>query len=89
MLIADEEKESHSNLMYAAFDLYEKSIQRILNDDEEKIIRESKLGEDYDCILRFLDGTQAKVFMESGYNHEYVCNVQKEREWYDVAIATL
>jgi len=45
MLIADEEKESHSNLMYAAFDLYEKSIQRILNDDEEKIIRESKLGE--------------------------------------------
>ena len=72
--------------MYAALDLHEKSIQCVLKDDQGKIVRESKMGKDEDRILGFLDGTQAKVVMESGYNHQHIYDVLK-KEGYDVTVA--
>jgi transposase len=72
--------------MYAALDLHEKSIQCVLKDDDGRIIRESKMGKDEKRILGFLDGTRAKVVMESGYNHQHIYDVLKE-EGYDVTVA--
>ena len=72
--------------MYAALDLHEKSIQCVLKDDEGKIVKESKMGKDEDKILGFLDGTRAKVVMESGYNHQHIYDVLKE-EGYNVTVA--
>ena len=72
--------------MYAALDLHEKSIQCVLKDDQGKIVRESRMGKDEEKILGFLDGTQAKVVMESGYNHQHIYDVLKQ-EGYDVTVA--
>jgi transposase len=72
--------------MYAALDLHEKSIQCVLKDDQGKIVRESKVVKDEEKILGFLDGTQAKVVMESGYNHQHIYDVLK-KEGYDVTVA--
>ena len=72
--------------MYAALDLHEKSIQCVLKDDTGKVVKESKMGKDEDRILEFLDGTQASVVMESGYNHQHIYDLLKERG-YDVRVA--
>jgi len=72
--------------MYAALDLHERTIQCILKDNNGKVIRESKIGKDEDRILEFLDGTQASVVMESGYNHQHIYDLLKERG-YDVTVA--
>ena len=72
--------------MYAALDLHEKSIQCVLKDDTGKIVRESKFGKDEEKILEFLDGTHASVVMESGYNHQHIRDVLKEKG-YDVKVA--
>lgn len=72
--------------MYAALDLHKESIQCVLKDDHGRIIKESKMGKDEDRILGFLAGTRAKVVMESGYNHQHIFDVLKERG-YDVTVA--
>lgn len=72
--------------MYAALDLHEKSVQVVLKDDRGKLVRESKMGKDEEAILEFLDGTRASVVMESGYNHQHIYDVLKERG-YDVTVA--
>jgi len=72
--------------MYAALDLHERTIQCVLKDNNGKVIRESKIGKDEDRILEFLDGTQASVVMESGYNHQHIYDLLKERG-YDVTVA--
>jgi len=72
--------------MYAALDLHEKSIQCVLKDDAGKIVRESKVPKDEERILEFLDGTHASVVMESGYNHQHISDVLKEKG-YDVKVA--
>jgi transposase len=72
--------------MYAALDLHERSIQCVLKDDTGKIVRESKMGKDEDRILGFLDGTHASVVMESGYDHQRIYDLLKERG-YDVKVA--
>lgn len=72
--------------MYAALDLHEKSIQCVLKDDNGKVMRESKVAKDEEKILEFLDGTHASVVMESGYNHQHIRDVLKERG-YDVKVA--
>ncbi len=72
--------------MYAALDLHEKSVQCVLKDDRGKIVRESMMGKDEERILGFLDGTRAKVVMESGYNHQHIYDVLKE-EGYNVTVA--
>ena len=72
--------------MYAALDLHEKSIQCVLKDDTGKVTRESKVPKDEERILEFLEGTHARVVMESGYNHQHIRDVLKEKG-YDVKVA--
>jgi transposase len=72
--------------MFAALDLHERSIQCVLKDDEGKIVKESKLAKDADQILEFLGGTEASVVMESGYNHQYIHDLLKEKG-YKVTVA--
>jgi transposase len=79
-------RKATANRMYAALDLHERSIQVVLKDDQGRIVRESKMGKDEERILGFLDGTQAKVVMESGYNHQHIYDLLKERG-YDVKVA--
>lgn len=72
--------------MYAALDLHKESIQCVLKDDSGRIIKESKVRKDEEKILGFLDGSRARVVMESGYNHQHIYDVLKERG-YDVKVA--
>jgi hypothetical protein len=71
-------RKATAKFMYAALDLHEKSIQCVLKDDTGKVVKESKMGKDEDRILEFLDGTQASVVMESGYNHQHIYDLLKE-----------
>jgi hypothetical protein len=57
-----------------------KSIQCVLKDNDGRIIKESKMGKDEQRILGFLDGSRARVVMESGYNHQHIYDVLKKRE---------
>jgi transposase len=79
-------RKATAKFMYAALDLHERSIQCVLKDDTGKVVRESKMGKDEDRVLEFLDGTRAKVVMESGYNHQHIYDLLKEKE-YDVKVA--
>jgi len=79
-------RKATAKFMYAALDLHEKSIQCVLKDDAGKIVRESKVPKDEERILEFLDGTHASVVMESGYNHQHISDVLKEKG-YDVKVA--
>ena len=72
--------------MYAALDLHERSIQVVLKDDLGGVVKESKMVKDEGKILEFLEGTGASVVMESGYNHQRIYDVLKERG-YDVKVA--
>jgi transposase len=72
--------------MYAALDLGERSIQAVLKDDLGRIVRESRVEKDEQRILEFLDGTGASVAMESGYNHQHIYDLLKEKG-YDVKVA--
>jgi transposase len=72
--------------MYAALDLHEKSVQVVLKDDLGRVVRESKIEKEEERILELLRGTNAKVVMESGYNHQRIYDVLKERG-YDVSVA--
>ena len=72
--------------MYAALDLHEKSIQCVVKDADGRIVRESKLAKNEEKILEFLDGTHASVVMESGYNHQHIRDVLKEKG-YNVKVA--
>ena len=73
-------KKATADRMYAALDLHERSIQVVLKDDCGGVVRESKMGKDEERILEFLDGTGAKVVMESGYNHQHIFDVLKAND---------
>ncbi|MHB2035622.1 MAG: IS110 family transposase, partial [Nitrososphaerales archaeon] len=47
---------------------------------------ETKISKDSRWILEFLDGSDATVVMESGYNHEHIYDLLKD-EGYDVRVA--
>ena len=79
-------KKATADRMYAALDLHERSIQAVLKDDLGRIVRESKVEKDEERILEFLEGTDASVVMESGYNHQRIYDVLKERG-YQVLVA--
>ncbi len=72
--------------MYAALDLHQKTVQLVLKDERGQIASETKIGRDANNILEFLDGSEATVVMESGYNHEHIYDLLKE-EGYDVKVA--
>ena len=60
-------------------DFGERSVQIVLKDDPGRVMKEAKVGKDEERMLDFLDGTQAKIVMESGYNHQHIYDVLKER----------
>ena len=72
--------------MYAALDLGQKTIQIVLKRHDGRIIKEAKLKKQADLILEFLNGTNAAVVMESGYNHQFLYDLLKENH-YDVKVA--
>ena len=72
--------------MYAAIDLHQKTVQLVLKDEAGRVASETKISKDAKNILEFLDGSDATVVMESGYNHEYIYDLLKE-EGYDVKVA--
>lgn len=43
-----------------------------------QLASETKISKDAKSILEFLDGTEAKIIMESGYNHEHIYDLLKE-----------
>ena len=64
--------------MYAAIDLHQKTVQLVLKDERGRVASETKLSKDAKGILEFLNGTDAKVVMESGYNHEHIYDLLRE-----------
>jgi transposase len=72
--------------MYSALDLHERTVECVLKDEDGALVRESKMGKDEESILKFLDGTQASVVMESGYNHQHIYDLLKEKG-YHVTVA--
>jgi transposase len=72
--------------MYAAIDLHQRTVQLVLKDEQGRIANETKISKDAKGILEFLGGTDAKIVMESGYNHEHIYDLLKE-EGYDVKVA--
>ena len=72
--------------MYAAIDLHQKTVQLVLKDEHGQIASETKISKDSKRILEFLEGSDARVVMESGYNHEHIYDLLKE-EGYDVRVA--
>jgi hypothetical protein len=71
---------------YDALDLHEKSVQCVPKDEDGRIVKESKMVEDEEKVLRFLEGRNASVVVESGRDHQHIHDVLKERE-YDVTVA--
>jgi transposase len=72
--------------MYAAIDLHQRTVQLVLKDEGGRIESEIKISKDAKGIFELLDGTDAKIVMESGYNHEHIYDLLKE-EGYDVKVA--
>jgi hypothetical protein len=58
----------------------------VLKDEKGQIANETKISKDAKSILQFLEGSDATVVMESGYNHERIYYLLKE-EGYDVRVA--
>jgi transposase len=79
-------KATTSSMYYAALDLHQRSVRCVLKNQDGRIVRESKTVRDEERILTFLDGTNASVVMESGWNHQHIYDVLKERG-YDVKVA--
>ncbi|MGC2574088.1 MAG: transposase [Candidatus Nitrosopolaris sp.] len=72
--------------MYAALDLGERTIRAVLKRQDGKIVNELKIKKRADSILKFLNGTNASVVMESGYNYQYLYDLLKS-EGYNVKVA--
>jgi transposase len=72
--------------MYAALDFGQKNIRAVLKGQDGKIVKESKIKKQSDNVLIFLNGTNANVVMESGYNYQYLYDLLK-RKGYNVKVA--
>jgi transposase len=72
--------------MYAAIDLHQKTVQLVLKDERGQVASKTKINKDPKKILEFLEGSDASVVMESGYNHERIYDLLKQ-EGYDVRVA--
>ena len=64
--------------MYAALDLGQKTIRAVLKGQDSKIVKELKIKKQSDNVLKFLNGTNANVVMESGYNYQYLYDLLKK-----------
>jgi transposase len=72
--------------MYAALDLGQRTIRAVLKSQDGKIVNELKIKKRADSVLKFLNGTNASVVMESGYNYQYLYDLLKS-EGYKVKVA--
>ena len=63
--------------MYAALDLGQRTIRAVLKRQDGKIVNELKIKKRADSVLKFLNGTNASVVMESGYNYQYLYDLLK------------
>ena len=54
--------------MCAAVDLSQKSIQIAIEDKQDTLVMESKIGKNEDLLLGYLKDINAHVVMESGSN---------------------
>ena len=50
-------------------DLHQKTVQSVLKDESGQIASEIKTNKDAKKVLEFLNGSDASVVMESGYNY--------------------
>ena len=55
--------------MYTALDLGQRTIRAVLKRQDGKIVNELKIKKRADSVLKFLNGTNAGVVRESGYNY--------------------
>ena len=65
--------------MYAALDLGQRTIRAVLKRQDGKIVNELKIKKRADSVLKFLNGTNAGVVRESGYNYQYLYDLLKKR----------
>lgn len=72
--------------MYAALDLGQKTIRAVLKGQDGKVVKELKIKKQADNVLKFLNGTNANVVMESGYNYQYLYDILKTKG-YNVKVA--
>jgi transposase len=72
--------------MYAALDLGQRTIRAVLKRQDGKIVNELNIKRQADSVLKFLNGTNASVVMESGYNYQYLYDLLKS-EGYNVKVA--
>ena len=72
--------------MYAALDLGQKTIRAVLKGQDGKVVKELKIKKQADHVLKFLNGTNANVVMESGYNYQYLYDLLKS-EGYNIKVA--
>ena len=70
-------KKSHYHHRYAALDLGQRTIRAVLKRQDGKIVNELKIKKRADSVLAFLNGTNASVVMESGYNYQYLYDLLK------------
>jgi len=75
-----------SQIIYAALDLGQRTIRAVLKRQDDKIVNELKIKKQADSVLKFLNGTNASVVMESGYNYQYLYDLLKS-EGYNVKVA--
>jgi transposase len=87
MFDKDKVEKSHYHYnMYAALDLGQKTVQAVLKRQDGKEVKELTIGKQADNVLKFLNGTNANVVMESGYNYQYLYDLLKG-EGYNVKVA--
>jgi transposase len=68
--------------MYAALDLGQKTVRAVLKRHDGKVVKELTIKKQADNVLKFLNGTNANVVMESGYNYQYL-----KSEGYNIKVA--
>lgn len=54
--------------MYAALDLGQRTIRAVLKRQDGKIVNELKIKKQADSVLKFLNGTNASVVMDTTTN---------------------
>jgi hypothetical protein len=57
---------------YAALELGQRTIRAVLKRQDGKVVNELKIKKRADSVLKFLNGTNASVVMESAYNYQYL-----------------
>jgi hypothetical protein len=65
--------------MYAALDLGQRTIRAVLKRQDG--INELKIKKRADSVLKFLNGTNVSVVIESGCSYQYLYDLLKSEEY--------